>query len=267
MIIRRPISPNTRIALGFVGIVVLALCYSWLAHRSHAANPLDRTIPTWGQLWEGIQMSFLPNSSGDEIWVLQDTLATFGRLFAGLGLSVLLALVLGLAMGCFPPVEALLQPILAFLAQVPPTAMMAIFFVTVGINTEMYVSMVAFGIVPTMSRTVHLAAKSDVPDELVNKAFTLGATQTEVVWNVIFKHILPKIIDSVRLHVGPSMVFLIAAEFAVGQVGFGYRIRLQQRLVDMRVVYIYLGILGAAGLTLDVLLTRLRRWLCPWFKG
>ena len=40
------------------------------------------------------------------------------------------------------------------------------------------------------------------------------------------------------------MVFLIAAEYVVGDVGIGYRIRIQSRILNMNVVYIYLIILG-----------------------
>jgi NitT/TauT family transport system permease protein len=69
----------------------------------------------------------------------------------------------------------------------------------------------------------------------------------------------------VRLQVGPAMVYLIAAEYAVGEIGFGFRLRMQQRLSDMSTVYIYLAILAAVGFLMDYSLTWLRRLLCPWF--
>jgi len=43
-------------------------------------------------------------------------------------------------------------------------------------------------------------------------AYTLGASHMEVIWAVIFQYVLPKLIDAVRLVIGPAMVFLIAAE-------------------------------------------------------
>ena len=265
--IRQPISRRSTIILGVVGVVVLAGAYTLLSHRQHQKNPLDRTIPGWGQMVEGLRMSFLPDEhSGGSIWVVEDSAATFGRLFSGLGVAVLGSLILGLLMGCYTPIESLLQPVLSFLAKIPATAMMAVFFVTVGLDFEMYVTMIAFGVLPTLAQSVYLAAKNDVPDELVFKAYTLGASQVETIWNVIYKHVLPKILDGIRLQVGPAMVFLIAAEWMVGDVGFGYRIKIQQRLVDMRVVYPYLVLLGSAGLTLDLILAWLRRKLCPWYS-
>ena len=44
-------------------------------------------------------------------------------------------------------------------------------------------------------------------------------------------------------------------------------LRMQSRLQNMNVVYTYLVILAVAGLMIDWLLIRLRRWLCPWFRA
>jgi ABC-type nitrate/sulfonate/bicarbonate transport system permease component len=87
----------------------------------------------------------------------------------------------------------------------------------------------------------------------------------EVIWNVIFQQVLPRIIESVRLHIGPAMVFLIAAEWAVADVGFGYQLKILSRMTRMNVVYLYLLILGASGLLIDGCLSLTRRKLSPWF--
>ena len=53
----------------------------------------------------------------------------------------------------------------------------------------------------------------------------------------------------------------------VGDVGFGYRIRLQSRLLNMDVVYVYIVMLTAFGFLVDHLLVALRRAWCPWHEG
>ena len=52
----------------------------------------------------------------------------------------------------------------------------------------------------------------EVPQELIDKSYTLGASNLEVVWCVIVRFILPKLLDAIRLQIGPAMVYLIAAE-------------------------------------------------------
>lgn len=264
--IRRPIKPITAILLGALSIALLLGGYTWLAHRQHVQNPDDTTIPNWKQLAKGVATAVGVNARTGDRWLLEDSKASGFRLFVGLALGVAGSLVLGMLMGCFAPVEAFFQPPLSLLAKVPPTAALAVFFVLVGTNTEMYVSMIAFGILPTLAITVYLAVK-EFPEELQFKAYTLGASHLEVICAVIFRYVFPKLIDAVRLVIGPAMVFLIAAEMLVGDVGFGYRIRLQSKLLNMSVVYPYLALLAGFGFAMDHLLKLLQQKLCPWYEG
>ena len=117
----------------------------------------------------------------------------------------------------------------------------------------------------TLALTAYLAVK-EFPNELQYKAYTLGASHLEVIWTIIFRQVLPRLIDGVRLMIGPVMVFLIAAEMLVGDVGFGYRIRLQSKLLNMSVVYPYLAMLAAFGFGMDYALQLLQRWWSPWFE-
>ncbi len=228
---------------------------------------IDRSVPTWSSLYrDGWLRVITPQGlRQDEYWLWEDARATAGRLLAGLFVGVLLSIILGILMGSFSVVEALCVPPLSFLTKIPPTAMLAAFFVLVGTSFRMYVTMIAFGTLPTLAQTIYQSAKKDVPDTLINKASTLGASQPELIWNVIFKQILPRMIDAIRLQVGPALVLLIAAEWMVSGEGFGYRLRLFYQRTDMSVVYLYTFLLGAVGLAVDYALTWLRRVLCPWF--
>ncbi len=236
----------------------------------NAATAIDRTVPTWSTLWEdGLKRAWkqeLDLRPGEyEYWLWEDATATASRLVAGLTVGVLLSATLGLLMGAYAPIEAFFVPPLAFLAKIPPTAMLAVFFVLVGTNFQMYITMIAFGTLPTLAQTIYQSAKKDVPETLVFKAYTLGASHAEMIWNVMYKQILPRMIDAVRLQIGPAMVLLVAAEWMVADEGFGFRLRLFYQRTDMSVVYVYLIVLGTAGLVTDFALIWLRRWICPWF--
>lgn len=279
-----PLGGRWRVALGVVGIAALAAGYEWLSYRQHLANPADTTIPNLTQLLDGLRVSTTPKvddlreafgtGSARDGWfdrvgktpLYQDAVATYGRLFKGLAVGCLLSVVLGVLMGCYESLAALLSPPLSFLAKVPGTAVLAVFFVLVGTGEEMFTSMIAFGVLPTLTQAVYMSAKHDLHEEEINKAYTLGASNFEVIYCVVYKQILPKVLENVRLQIGPAMVYLIAAEMLVGQVGMGYQIRMQQRLLNMNVVYNYLLILGGSGLLMDRLMLGFRRWLCPWYS-
>jgi NitT/TauT family transport system permease protein len=263
-LIRQPIKKKWGLILGLLSVVVMLVGYTWMSHRQHQKNPDDTTIPSWGQLKEGVGKAIEVNPRSEERWFVVDLEATVMRLFLGLFFGVLGAVFLGLLMGCFASFEAFFLPPMQLLAKIPPTAALAVFFVLVGTETEMYVAMIAFGVLPMLAQSVYLAVR-EVPDELLYKAYTLGSSQTEIIWNVIVRSILPKLIDAIRLQIGPAMVYLIAAEMVVGDVGFGYRIRLQSRLLNMNVVYPYLIVLAAFGLGMDYALRFVQKISSPWY--
>lgn len=261
--IREPITRSTTVGLGVASFVVLLLGYAWLSHRAHVENPRNKTLPNWSQFTEG--WSRMATGEGG-IDVAADAWASGTRLALGVGAGVLLAFVVGLAMGCFTWIEAVLLPPISFFAKIPPTAMLAVYFVVFGATSiQIYIALIALGIFPTLAQSIAQAAQKDVDDHTLSKSYTLGASHFEVVWEVVLKQILPRIIENTRLQIGPAMVFLIAAEYALADVGFGYTLRMQSRLQNMNIVYTYLALLAVAGLVIDWLLTTLRRWWCPWF--
>ena len=263
--IGRPISRPKAALLSVLSVLILLVAYTWVSHRQHQVNPNDTTIPSWGQLAEGVKKFTQPDRKGDR-WLVEDSLATGERLALGLAMGIVFGFLIGMLMGCISPMESFLHPPISMLAKVPQTAALAVYFVFFGTGMEMYVAMISFGIIPALAVTVYLAIK-DIPSEMLDKAYTLGASAFEVAIEVVFKLVLPKFIDAVRLGIGPAIVFLIAAEMVVGDVGFGYRIRLQFKLTNMNVVYPYLAILAGFGFLLDYGLRALQAKVCPWYQN
>ncbi|CAE7860251.1 unnamed protein product [Symbiodinium microadriaticum] len=262
--LKQPISKRTRIICFILGISALCVGYEILSYHQHQKNPNDTTIPSFGQLVEGFRTVTTPEEKENdlrkafgleekkEVWsdrftktlLYQDFTATYARLFKGLFWGCVVSIVIGILMGCYEWLEALLLPPLSLLSYIPGTAMYAVFFAIVSTGEPLFVAMISFGIMPILTKSIYLSAKHDVHDEEINKAYTLGASNFEVAWNVVTPQIMPKLLDSVRLQIGPAMVFLIAAEMLTAQVGFGYQMRLRSRMLDMNIVYDYLLILG-----------------------
>jgi len=264
--IRRPIPARASFLLSLLSILVLIVGYTWMSRRQKRINPSDTTIPTWSQLAQGVTQSIVPNKRTGERWLVDDIRASGQRFALGLASGVCAGILVGMLMGTLPAAEAFFHPPLALLAQIPPTAALAVFFVLAGTGNAMFISMIAVGVLPALAMSVFIAVKA-FPEELQFKAYTLGASHAEVVWNILARHVLPRLVDAVRLSIGPAMVYLIAAEMVVGDVGFGYRIRLQSKLLNMNVVYPYLALLAGFGFFTDRILHELRRRWCPWAEG
>lgn len=261
--IQTPITQTTRVTLGVLSTLILLGAYTLLSQRQHAENPQDSTIPSWGQLREGVVKAIAPDPVRGERWLVEDLKATGSRLLLGLGIGIAGAVVLGVIMGSFPVVDAFLLPPLTFFSRVIPTAALAVFFVLVGTDMKMYATMIVFGILPGLAIGISMGVRQ-FPEELKNKIYTLGASNAEAICNGVVKYVMPRMIDQIKLSIGPAMVYLIAAELLVGDVGMGYRIRILSRRLEMQVVYPYLVFLAAFGFFIDFLLGRLKSWLCPW---
>jgi NitT/TauT family transport system permease protein len=244
--------------------------YEALSLRQTAINPQQTVVPGFRALIGGIGVILQPQGSEGNpkpSWLWEDLQVTYVRLALGLLAGVAMSLVFGMAIGAYTPVEALLNPLVTFLASIPPTAMLGVYMIVFGTRLPGYVALVAFGVFFSMVQSIAQAVQTDVSSDLTDKAYTLGASESEVLLEVVWPQILPRIIDSIRMHIGPAMIYLIAAEALFGSDGFGYRIKLQSRLVRMDVVFLYLAILGANGLLFNWILLRARRWLFPWFRG
>jgi NitT/TauT family transport system permease protein len=204
------------------------------------------------------------------VWKLilwEDIKATVFRLFVGLGVTMFVSVLLGVLMGSYATVEAFLYPPLTILAKIPGTAMMSLFFVIAAANEFWFGQyMILFGMIPTLTQTVYYYTK-DVPEELLFKARTLGASQTECVWSVILRQILPKVMESLRLAVGPALIFLFAAEMTFGDWGLGSRMRLvlHKSVSESPTVYFYLVLVALLFFGIEGSLRWLERKLFAWY--
>lgn len=114
-----------------------------------------------------------------------------------------------------------------------------------------------------MARDLALAAAA-LPREQIVKAETLSASSWLIAYRVVLPQILPRLIDSLRLQLGPAFLFLIAAEAISADAGLGYRIFLVRRYLAMDVIFPYVAWITLLSVLIDIGLSALRRRLFPW---
>ena len=209
--LNKTITPKEKIILGGIALFLMISFYFYLSYRQHKLNPNDTTIPNINQLYQGFKSVILPDKYGN-IRLLTDVLSTGERLIIGFSFGIILSVILGILAGCFPYFASIIMPPINFLSYPPPTAMLSLFLVCFGTGMELFIAMISFGIIPPMVKTIYQSIKYDIPEELIYKTYTLGGSKAEIIIELVFKIILPRLIESIRLQVGPAMIFLIAAE-------------------------------------------------------
>jgi NitT/TauT family transport system permease protein len=243
---------------------LLVLAYGLGSAARLADNPSDKLLPALASLADAIdRMAFRPDVRTGELLFWTDTWSSLGRLFAGLGISTVIALVFGMAIGMFPYVRALLAPLFAAVSMVPPLALLPILFIVMGLGETSKITLIVIGVAPIMVRDLALKVL-ELPREMIVKAETLGGTSWQIALRVVLPQILPRLITCIRLQLGPAWLFLIAAEAISADSGLGYRIFLVRRYLSMDVIFPYVVWITVLAIGTNLLLDLLRVRVFPW---
>lgn len=256
--------PRLRWLLATLPFLLAIALYLFASDLRHRENPADKLLPTPAQMLDAAQrMAFEPQQRSGEYLLLNDTLASLKRLAIGVSCAALLGLVLGLNMGLFRGMGGLLSPFVTFISMVPPLAILPILFISFGIDELARVMLILIGVFPVIARDVLLYTQQ-LPREQITKALTLGASELSLVWRVVLPQVLPRLIEAVRLSLGPAWLFLIAAEAIAADQGLGYRIFLVRRYLAMDVILPYVLWITLLGFLMDfglrLILRRGFRW-------
>jgi NitT/TauT family transport system permease protein len=260
---RRP-GAEARVFLAALPFLLVILAYLAASAARLANNPSDKLLPWPSDFVEAIRaMALEPDKrSGDYLlWV--DTGASLLRLSTGLAIAAGLGLVLGIGIGLVPYIGTALAPFVAVLSMVPPLAILPILFIALGLGETAKITLITIGIAPYLVRDVAFRV-GELPEELLIKAQTMGASTWQIVLRVVLPQVLPRLLSGLRLSLGPAWLFLIAAEAIASTEGLGYRIFLVRRFLAMDVILPYVAWITLLAFVTDLLLARLSRRAFAW---
>ncbi|MCG8394893.1 MAG: ABC transporter permease subunit [Pseudomonadales bacterium] len=254
-------------ALGLLPFVLLLVTYVVASDARLAENPNDKLLPALGSFVEAIErMGFEPSKRSGEYLLWADTLASLERLAIGVGISALIAVIVGIGNGTIPLIRSTLSPLVTGLSLVPPMAILPVLFIIFGLGELAKVMLIIIGITPFMIRDLQQRAL-EIPREQIIKMQTLGANTWQIITRLVWPQLMPRLISAVRLSLGPAWLFLIAAEAIAATEGLGYRIFLVRRYLAMDVILPYVVWITLLAFAIDFLLSRYSRWRYPWFHG
>ena len=258
---------SQRTIAALVPIVLILLVYGVLSANRAQEMPGDKILPTFMAMGEAAwRLATEVDPRTGQVTALSDTLASLWRLGMGVGIATLSALFLGLALGVVPYVRAFLGPLIAVISVIPPIAVLPILFIALGLGETAKIALIAIGIAPVMIRdmTGHVRG---LPAEQMVKAQTLGANSWQLTLRVALPQALPRLLESLRLSMGPAWVFLISAEAIASDVGLGYRIFLVRRYLSMDIILPYVAWISILAIAMDAILLLASRRLFPWAHG
>jgi NitT/TauT family transport system permease protein len=195
--------------------------------------------------------------------LLEDILASCGRVFVGFILAALIGVPIGLAMGTFYSMDRIFAPIVGMVRYMPITGFVPLIIIWLGLGEPSKIAIVALGVVLYNIIMVADAVKF-IPDEMINVAYTLGANRWDVLWKTIVPATFPSILDTLRVNISGAWNFVMIAELLAAQSGLGYKILQSQRFLQTDKVLVCIITIGIIGLILDYSLRWLSQLLTPW---
>jgi NitT/TauT family transport system permease protein len=253
---KRPLSRRRRLQLGTMAFLFLVVLW-WLLAERGMIDPIF--LPSPARVVPAL-VHLVVNED-----LLSDIGASVFRVMMAFSLASAVAIPLGILMGSFAVVEALVSPFCAFVRYMPPPAFIPLIILWLGIGHSQKIAVIFLGVFFYLLVLI-AAAVAEVPSEYIDTAYTLGASRKQVLFRVVSPAALPGILESLRAMIGAAWTYLIAAELVAAQRGIGYRIIKAQRFLQTDVVIAAIIVIGIIGLLTDFGFRALIRLVSPW-KG
>lgn len=174
-------------------------------------------------------------------------LPSLERVGGAFGLSVILALPIGVLSGQIRWVGRLVQPLCGFTRYLPVAALVPLCILWFGIDDRQKIAVITIGVVFQLTLLFADDAAS-VPKELVEAGRTFGLSQLQIIRRIVLPWSMPAIWDDLRIAAGWAWSYLVLAELVAGNRGIGYFIIQSQRYLETDRVFaaiLFIGILGA----------------------
>src|SRR5687767_7342419 len=194
---------------------------------------------------------------------IKDILITIWRVFGGFLLAAAIGIPLGMAMGAYKPVEAFFEPFVSFARYLPASAFIPLLILWAGIGEAQKLSVIFLGSFFQLVLMIAVIVGSTRRD-LVEAAYTLGASDAGIVRRVLIPAAAPQIAETLRLVLGWAWTYVIVAELIGASRGIGHMIMDSQSLLATDQMIFGILTIGIIGLVSDLAFKRLNRSLFPW---
>jgi NitT/TauT family transport system permease protein len=192
-----------------------------------------------------------------------DVWASTRRIMLGFVFSALIGIPLGIAIGSFRVFQAFFEPLIAAVRYMPASAFIPLLIIWFGIYENEKLAVIFIGVFFPLTLLI-ADVSANVPRELVQIAYTLGASRWQVFWRVLLRASWPGIVDNLRIGVGWAWTYLIVAELVAADQGIGHMILSASRFLQTDQIIAGIITIGILGLITDAIFRWLYRVLFPY---
>jgi NitT/TauT family transport system permease protein len=185
------------------------------------------------------------------------------ELAVGFGIATVLGISWGVLMGWYGSLNDAFDPFVWLGYSAPLIALYPVFLLIFGLGTKTVIAIcVLLAVFPILVNT--RTGVREVDARLVQAARSFGATDRQLFAKVVLPASLPFVMAGLRLGLGRGLVGVVVGEFFVGDKGLGYSVAYYAGLLRTTDMIVQVVVIGAIGVLLTALLSRLERRIDAW---
>lgn len=189
--------------------------------------------------------------------LVTDIIDTLYKVLIGLCLAAVVGISLGLLFGWFKRLERISGLIISVLRPIPPIAWIPFSILWFGVGAIPAIFIIFMGCVfPILIYTmdgVHRTRKV-----LIESALTFGATEEQMITEVILPSTVPYIVSGLKVAIGIALMCTISGEMIGSSSGIGYMILTASNLFDPGSIVVGMLIIGFIGIFFDYIFTKIQ---------
>jgi len=190
---------------------------------------------------------------------------TIYRAVAGFAIATVGGIALGTVMSRSKIVRWLFDPIISVGFPMPKIAFLPIIILWLGLYDVSKISIVVFdAIFPVVTAT--LAGIASVDKELLWSARNMGASEREMMWQIVLPAALPQILTGLQVALPIALIVAIIAEMAMGGYGLGGAMMTASRFANSPGVFAGIVEIAVVGYALIKAMATIRRRLLVWHQ-
>ena len=253
--LRARLSRQKTAALGIVGAALFLLI--WEVGHYMMPEAKQRFLPSVEHVLATLYYLFA------EKGFIHDVLKSCYRIFVSFFAACAVAVPLGIGMGCFAHLRALVNPTTSGFRYLPAASFIPLLLVWFGPTDLAKMALLFMGVIFFLLALI-LDNTEAVAPELTEAALTMGASRRQVVLGVITPAAAPAILDSMRNMIAVGWTYLVIAEIVGAQDGIGAVMMRAGRFLHVDVIMAGIFTIGILGVLTDLLFRAARHIFFQW---
>jgi NitT/TauT family transport system permease protein len=255
--IRSRLTPQVDMLIGLLGTVALVAIWCFVTYGNHV-RPLFLPSPTG--IWEGLM------ELHQKGWLFPAIMRSSMRVAQSLLIVICIGVPIGILMGTFSPIDALLRKVVNGAKSIPTTGLVGLIVLWFSIEERAKIVFLVLGAIFYMIVLVKNAILS-VNEEYVRVAVDIGASRMQTIQRVLLPAALPQIWDAIAVCSGIMWTYIVLAEYINSNqenLGLGYLLSVGSRTNESGQVFGTLIVIALVSSLTDWLLNSFRKRFLNW---